>query len=107
MVQPHLIDSILNDLNLNDSSNDRDLPAQTGKVLHKLESSSDYQGNIHYRGIVGKLNYLEKCTRPDIAYAVHQCARFVLNPKEEHVQAVKLIGRYLKKELSVHQSMNR
>jgi hypothetical protein len=26
---------------------------------------------------------------------VHQCARFALNPKKEHTQAVKLIGRYL------------
>jgi hypothetical protein len=41
------------------------------------------------------MSYLEKCTRPDIAYAVHQCARFATNPKKEHAQAVKLVGRYL------------
>jgi hypothetical protein len=34
-------------------------------------------------------------TRPDIAYAVHQCARFSEDPKEEHSKAVKRIGRYL------------
>ena len=35
-------------------------------------------------------------TRPDIAYAVHQCARFSANPKEEHGKAVKWLGRYLR-----------
>jgi hypothetical protein len=45
--------------------------------------------------VIGKLSYLEKCTRPDIAYAVHQCARFASDPKKEHTQAIKLIGRYL------------
>ena len=33
--------------------------------------------------------------RPDIAYAVHQCARFAANPKESHVLAMLCIGRYL------------
>ncbi len=33
--------------------------------------------------------------RPDIAYAVHQCARFSLNPKQSHANAVKHICRYL------------
>ena len=41
------------------------------------------------------MNYLEKCTRPDIAYAVHQCARFSTDPRFEHGQAVKWLGRYL------------
>jgi hypothetical protein len=44
---------------------------------------------------VGNLNYLEKSTRPDIAYTVHQCARFSENPKVEHSTAIKMIGRYL------------
>ena len=38
---------------------------------------------------------MEKCTRPDIAYAVHQCARFCEEPKEEHAQAVEFLLKYL------------
>jgi hypothetical protein len=38
---------------------------------------------------------LEKCSRPDLSYAVHQCARFSKAPKIEHTAAVKRIGRYL------------
>jgi hypothetical protein len=47
--------------------------------------------------LIGKLNYLEKATRINISHAVHQCARFVSNPKQEHgKQAVRCLGRYLK-----------
>ena len=41
------------------------------------------------------LLYLAGSTRPDISYAVHQCARFCIDPKRSHVQAVKKILRYL------------
>ena len=44
---------------------------------------------------MGKLNFLEKSTRPDITYAVHQCSRFMANPRQSHGEAVKNIGRYL------------
>ena len=36
-------------------------------------------------------------TRPDIAYAVHQVARFSHNPKNSHALAFKRILHYLKK----------
>jgi hypothetical protein len=51
---------------------------------------------FNYRSVVGKLNYLEKATRSDISYAIHQCARFVSDPKVEHGEAVRWLGRYLK-----------
>jgi hypothetical protein len=34
-------------------------------------------------------------TRPDIAFAVHQCARFCSDPKDSHFTAAKRIARYL------------
>ena len=43
----------------------------------------------------GKLNYPEKSTRPDIAYAVHQCARFSSDPKVEYTRAVEYLVKYL------------
>jgi hypothetical protein len=46
--------------------------------------------------VIGKLNYLEKATRSDISYAVHQCARFVSDPKVEQGNAVRWLGRYSK-----------
>ena len=41
------------------------------------------------------LLYLSSNTRPDIQFAVHQCARFSHNPKKSHGQAIKRICRYL------------
>ena len=49
----------------------------------------------YYRSVIGKLNFVEKSTRPEIAYAVHQCARFSSDPKESHANAIKRIVKYL------------
>ena len=51
--------------------------------------------DFHYRSVIGKLNFLQKSTRPDISVSVHQCARFSEHPKRSHAEAVKRIGRYL------------
>ena len=40
--------------------------------------------------------FLANNSRPDIAFAVHQCARFTHCPKESHAAGVKRIIRYLK-----------
>ena len=55
------------------------------------------------------LNYLEHCLRPDLSYAVHQCARFSENPKTEHGKAIKWIGRYLKstKNKGIHSKIKK
>ena len=51
--------------------------------------------DFHYRSVIGKANFLEKSTRPDIAVATHQCARFSTDPKQCHADAVRYFGRYL------------
>ena len=51
----------------------------------------------NYRTAIGMLTYLQGTTRPDISMAVHQCARFSMNPMLSHERAVKRIGRYLLK----------
>lgn len=49
----------------------------------------------NYRSVIGMLLYLSTNTRPDIAFAVSQAARFSNNPKQSHATAVKTIVRYL------------
>ena len=41
------------------------------------------------------LNFLVNTTHPELAFAVHQCARFCNNPKQSHERAVKRIVQYL------------
>ena len=95
LTQPHLIDQIISDLGLKPNTKTKAMPALTSKVLNKDINGHPFREDWHYRSIIGKLNFLEKSTRPDLAYAVHQCARFSANPKASHAQAVKQIGRYL------------
>jgi hypothetical protein len=98
MTQPHLIDQILQDLRMMDKSvKSRSTPAASSKVLTRHSSSPEFDGSFNYRSVIGKLNYLEKATWSDISFAVHQCARFVSDPKKEHGgEAVRWLVRYLK-----------
>lgn len=51
--------------------------------------------DVPYRQLVGSLMYVLQ-TRPDVAYSVQQCARFMHNPGQQHWIAAKRILRYLK-----------
>lgn len=97
LTQPHLVDTILKDLRVDDDNVTlKNIPACSSKILSRHPDSPPFDGHFNFRSVIGKLNYLEKATRPDIAYIVHQCARFTVNPKEEHGKALKWLGRYLK-----------
>ena len=95
LTQPQLIDSIIKDLHLQTSSNGKKMPSVTTSLLHKDANGPAMTPDFHYRSVIGKLNFLEKSTRPNISISVHQCARFSENPKRSHAEAVKCIGRYL------------
>jgi len=102
LTQPQLIDSILLDLDLihpdgtaRPGAKTRPIPALYSKIIGPDRQGEDFNFSWKYRTLIGKLNYLEKSTRPDLAYPVHQCARFMADPKKSHGEAVKRIGRYL------------
>lgn len=56
---------------------------------------------VPYRAAVGSLMYLVVGTRPDIAAAVSECARFCANPGRAHWAAVKRILQYVKGTLDL------
>nr|GEW08769.1 reverse transcriptase domain-containing protein [Tanacetum cinerariifolium] len=61
-----------------------------------LKDSDGKDVDVHtYRSMIGSLMYLTS-SRPDIMFAVYACARFQVNPKLLHLNAVKRIFRYLK-----------
>ena len=93
--QPQMISSILKDLGFNDRTKTKPSPAPSNLRLDRDIDGDEMTGEFHYRRVIGKMNFLEKSTRPDIAYAVHQCARFSNDPKDSHGKAVKYIGKYL------------
>ena len=95
LMQPQLIESIINDLHLQNRSNSKTTPAVTTNLLHKDTDSPDMTPDFHYCSVIGKLNFLEKSTWLDISVSIHQCARFSENLKKSHAEAVKHISRYL------------
>ena len=97
LTQPHLVDQIISDLGLSqDNVRVKSTPAMSSNILRRDEDGEDFDKSFNYRSVVGKLNYLEKGTRSDIAYITHQCARFTESPKESHAKALRWLGRYLK-----------
>jgi hypothetical protein len=70
-------------------------PAAYG-ALGKDENGHPRIENWNYRAVIGMLLYLYSNSRPDIAFAVNQCARYCANPTLKHEIAVKRILRYLK-----------
>ena len=86
--QPHLIDDVLNDLRLQHAKDGKETPAASSPILTRNDSGIDHDKSFHYRSVIGKLNYLEKATRPDISFATHQCARVDEDPKKSHARAV-------------------
>ena len=66
--QPHLIDKILKNLQLdNDEVTTRDVTARSSVLLLRHSNSKDFDGVFNYRLIIGMLGYLEM-TRSDIMY---------------------------------------
>ena len=97
LTQPHLIDQILQDLGMTRQNvKEKEIPAASSRLLSRHTDSEDFDKSFNYRSVIGKLNYLEKGSRSDIAYITHQCARFSIDPKKEHGDAIRWLARYLK-----------
>jgi hypothetical protein len=71
--QPHLIQQILDDLWFDSKTKSKPTPAPGGQILQRDLGAAEMDDDFHYRSVIGKTNFLEKSTRPDIAVATHQC----------------------------------
>ncbi|GKB67596.1 putative ribonuclease H-like domain-containing protein, partial [Tanacetum coccineum] len=69
-------------------------PMETNKDLTKDEDSEDVDVHL-YRSMIRSLMYLTS-SRPDIMFSVCACSSFQVQPKVSHLNAVKIIFRYLK-----------
>nr|GEW24463.1 putative reverse transcriptase domain-containing protein [Tanacetum cinerariifolium] len=61
----------------------------------KLNLVGKLVDHTDYRGMIGSLMYVTS-SRPDIMFATCMCTRYLANPNEHHVSAIKRIFRYLK-----------
>ena len=99
MSQPHLISRIVTFLGLDvlgDQVQHRDRVPATSSILNNDLEGKPRKKSWKYQNAVGMLTYLQANTRPDISMATHQTARFTINPRLSHEQAVTRIGKYLR-----------
>lgn len=66
--------------------------------LMKLTAGKDVD-STKYMSLIGSLMYLT-VTRPDLMYVVSLLARFMAQPKEEHMAVAKRVLRYIKGTIS-------
>jgi hypothetical protein len=92
--QTGLIDRILKVMGLTDAR-ERSTPADV-KSLGKDENGEPCSEPWSYASVVGMMMYLASNSRPDIAFAVHSCARFTHCARRIHEKGLKRIARYLK-----------
>jgi len=96
MTQTGLIDRVIEALGLDDGyARVKHTPAEIKPLVKDADGAPAVEG-FSYASVVGMLLYLSGHTRPDIAYAVNCCARYMFCPRHSHELALKRIGRYLK-----------
>ncbi|GKE19286.1 hypothetical protein Tco_1426863 [Tanacetum coccineum] len=75
-------------------SNDTKIPMDPGTKLVKAEGGNLVDAT-YYRSLIGSLRYLLH-TRPDLSYSVGLLSKFMQDPKDHHLKAVKQVIRYIK-----------
>ena len=98
LTQPRMIQRVLEYVGIDPSSDNvkmHDTPAASDKILNRDTDGPRRNQTWNYRGVLGCLSYLQSMVRPDITFAVQQCARFANDPRRSHEVALKRICRYL------------
>ena len=75
------------------NANPKSTPAT--EVLPGHLDAPPFDESYNYRSVVGMQSYLSNTTRPETAFANHQCARFSANPRKPHAAAIKRLVAYL------------
>jgi hypothetical protein len=95
LVQDKYIKNMLDEFNIN---NDRTtmipLPSNW-KQLKTVPSDKPTKPPFNYRRVVGLIQWLVQCTRPDLAFALSFLSQFLEDPQEAHYKAARHTLRYI------------
>ncbi|GKD10290.1 ribonuclease H-like domain, reverse transcriptase, RNA-dependent DNA polymerase [Tanacetum coccineum] len=75
-------------------SNETIIPMDPGTRLMKTAEGT-MVNSTEYRSLIGCLRYLLH-TRPDLSYSVGLLSRFMQEPREQHMKAIRQVLRYVK-----------
>nr|GEY98785.1 ribonuclease H-like domain, reverse transcriptase, RNA-dependent DNA polymerase [Tanacetum cinerariifolium] len=78
--------------------NETKIPMDPGTKLIKTEGG-ELVDAMEYRSLIGCLRYLLH-TRPDLSYSVGLLSRFMQEPREQHMKAIRQLLRYIKGTLN-------
>ncbi|GJS21640.1 ribonuclease H-like domain, reverse transcriptase, RNA-dependent DNA polymerase [Tanacetum coccineum] len=70
------------------------IPMDPGTRLTKINEGT-MVNSTEYRSLIGCLRYLLH-TRPDLSYSVGLLSRFMQEPREQHMKAIRQVLRYVK-----------
>lgn len=87
---------ILNKYNKRDTKG-YDTPYESGVKLRSSTTQASQEEIKDYQRQIGALLYLSLKTRPDIAFSVAKCSRYMSNPNSTHFKALNRIWCYLNK----------
>ncbi len=93
--QPTFTEAVLQKYGMNEAKQVK-TPAIVNCKLLKASEECELVDQGLYQSAVGSLLYLATRSRPDIAFAVNNVARFCSRPTKQHWKAVKRIFRYLR-----------
>jgi hypothetical protein len=98
LTQPVLVQSMQNEFQDVKQEKDPFTPAHPGSIRTKRDEESKLNSDMptKYRSGVGKLMYLSKLTRPDIANAARDLARHSHCPNQGHYKAMGHALRYVR-----------
>ena len=91
--QTGYINKILEETRMKDC-NETKIPMDPGAKLTRTDEE-ELADATEYRSIIGCLRYLLH-TRPDLSYSVGLLSRFMQEPREHHMKAIKQVIRYIK-----------
>ena len=90
--QPGLKQSIVDVLGLKDANACK---TPISEPLFKFRDSPAFDNSFNYRSVLGMMQYVGNNTHPECAYAINACARYCIDPRQAHGNALKRVGRYL------------
>jgi hypothetical protein len=92
MLQRLLIDSIISKFGIH---NEQTIPAAPALLLKDDGTKLDEEGVQLYRSGVGKLLYLVKLSRPDLATSVRELSKFMDGATDTHLKAMERVMEFV------------
>eukprot|EP00957_Ditylum_brightwellii_P004427 335854-Ditylum_brightwellii.AAC.1 len=95
LTQQQIILQVLNQVGIKEKQGVKSTLVASTKILQRDHSAPLFNEKLHCQSVIGKVNYLERCIRPDITYTAHQYTRFCKDLCSLHSDTIIHLAKYL------------